>query len=92
MEIEIHSYPKNNNLISGSIYYMGVYSFEAKLYDEGSQFGINNGRISKLTIRDLSNNIIINYDRGWDIEPCNSIEKHILNELVDYLETARKRF
>ncbi len=48
-----------------------VYDYQAKVYAEGSQFGINNGRISKLQVRQ-GDNILINYDRGWDIEPDKS--------------------
>ena len=39
-----------------------------KHYDEPSKFGINNGRISKLSIR-VNGKITCNYDRGWDIRP-----------------------
>lgn len=39
-----------------------------KVYDEGSEFGINGGRISKLTLK-MDGKTIANYDRGWDIEP-----------------------
>lgn len=35
-----------------------------KSFDEGSEWGINGGRISKLMLK-----ITANYDRGWDIEP-----------------------
>ena len=40
----------------------------AKVYDEGSEFGIDEGRISKLTIK-IDGKTVVNYDRGWDIEP-----------------------
>lgn len=39
-----------------------------KHYEEGSIYGINNGRISKLEMR-KDDVIIANYDRGWDIKP-----------------------
>lgn len=42
--------------------------FWAKVYDEGSEYGINEGRISKLTV-EIDGVKVINYDRGWDIEP-----------------------
>jgi len=41
-----------------------------KVYEEGSQFGINGGKISKLMLK-LDGEIIANYDRGWDIEPAD---------------------
>ena len=40
----------------------------AKVYDEGSKYGINEGRISKLTIK-IEGVTTLCYDRGWDIEP-----------------------
>ncbi len=48
----------------------GVFHFWIKFYDESSGFGINGGRISKLTIKNERNGKeVVNYDRGWDIEP-----------------------
>ena len=48
----------------------GTFYFRMKRYDVGSQFGINGGRISKLTIRnERTNKEVVNYDRGWDIKP-----------------------
>lgn len=44
-----------------------VVRYWIKVYEEGSQFGINNGKISKLMLK-LDGEIIANYDRGWDIE------------------------
>lgn len=42
----------------------------AKVYDEGSEYGINDGRVSKLTIK-IDGKTVVNYDRGWDIEPAD---------------------
>ena len=39
-----------------------------KAYEEGSEYGINGGKISKLSIR-IDGVWTANYDRGWDIEP-----------------------
>lgn len=39
-----------------------------KHFDEGSAFGIDEGRISKLSI-EIGGVVICRYDRGWDIEP-----------------------
>ena len=52
-----------------------------KHYEEGSQFGINGGRISKLAIK-VEGRITCNYDRGWDIEPTDEIKKKALAILV----------
>ena len=42
--------------------------FHVKFFEEGSEFGINGGRISKLTIK-IDGETKVLYDRGWDIEP-----------------------
>ena len=62
-----------------------MYSYEALVFDEDSRFGINNGRISKLTIWkgglfDFANinEAVANYDRGWDICPRNESERMAL--------------
>ena len=44
------------------------YHYWAKVYDVGSQYGIDGGRISKLMIK-INGKITANYDRGWDVEP-----------------------
>ena len=40
----------------------------AKVYDKGSQYGIEGGRISKLTLKE-NGKVIYNYDRGLDVPP-----------------------
>lgn len=57
------------------------YNYSAKVYDEPSQFGINEGRISKLTVKQGKKDII-NYDRGWDIEPTDMITHLILDIIL----------
>jgi len=45
------------------------YDYWVKHFEEGSRFGINEGRISKLTIRKYGESeTLVNYDRDWDIE------------------------
>lgn len=46
-------------------------SYWVKHYENESQFGIDNGRISKLTLVQGSK-VVYNYDRGEDIEPQTS--------------------
>ena len=65
--------------------------FQAKVYDTGSVFGINNGRVSKLIIRDKQNNQIIAYERGWDREPANDKQRELLQALLDFLENCPRR-
>ena len=38
-----------------------------KAYDEGSAYGINEGKISKLEIK-IDGETVASYDRGWNIE------------------------
>jgi hypothetical protein len=59
-----------------------VHSFQAKIYDEGSHFGIDDGRVSKLSISG-----VCNYDRGWDSQPKDKQGWNILNEAVKNLES-----
>ena len=71
--------------------------FQAAVYDEPSVYGINEGRISKLMVwdeakrqgrRSYSRTTLMNYDRGWDIEP-EARHKALIDELVSYLENCR---
>ncbi len=61
-----------------------VYDWSAKVFDDGSLFGINGGRISKLQIKQ-SDNILVNYDRGWDIKPDEK-DKDLMNVYQQILE------
>ncbi len=45
----------------------------AKVYDEGSEYGIDGGRISKLQIR-IDGQTVVSYDRGWDVKPDENDE------------------
>lgn len=60
------------------------FCFEAKVFEVGSSFGIHDGRISKLSIWDKNTNeIVVNYDRGWDIKPGRNLDKKVLNYVLD---------
>ncbi len=74
--------PENSFWLEGYISGYPGYAFSAKVFDCGSEFGINNGRISKLTVSNPQNEIIINYQRGWDIEPETAEAKHILEIIL----------
>ena len=45
-----------------------IFHYWMKQYDEGSEYGIDGGRISKLMIK-CAGGTVCNYDRGWDIKP-----------------------
>ena len=82
MELHIRHSEVPLGWLEGNI---GRFSFQAKVFDRGSRFGINQGRVSKLSVWD-GNCEIIGYDRGWGIEPaCDEYQK-ILWDLLNYLE------
>lgn len=97
MEIEFIKFKRNDHWVSGLIN-DGEFHFESKLFDERSSSGINKGRVSKLiiSIGDGWNgwdNCIVNYDRGWDVEPETSQDNEILGAVLEFLENApRTRF
>jgi len=47
-----------------------IFHYWMKQFDEGSEWGIDGGRVSKLMIK-RSGEIVCNYDRGWDIKPSD---------------------
>lgn len=58
--------------------------YQVKAYDEGSVFGINEGRISKLWLQ-IGDCTVANYDRGWDVEPtCEEANLALCILLNDY--------
>lgn len=97
MKAEFTSFSKDSNWVDGVV---GEYKFQAKLFDEGSEYGINGGRVSKLSIRkkrtmqeksDFLSDCIVNYDRGWDIEPKEEYTE-CYNAVMELLENSPKRF
>lgn len=66
--------------------------FQAKVYSIGSKYGINKGRVSKLTVRKNNSDgaELVNYDRGWDIRPKGENMKGLLKQILDCLEDMEK--
>lgn len=73
---------------------------QAKVYDEPSIFGINNGRVSKLAVAkegvaalgihtglDFFENVDFNYDRGLDFD---NLKEGLLDKIVAQLEALPK--
>jgi len=83
---------KRNDSIFGGTWvdgYINNLRFQAKIYDVGSKFGINGGRISKLAVWDESNRRagdLISYDRGWDKKSADDCQRKLLQALLEYLE------
>jgi hypothetical protein len=96
MSIKFTSFPENSNWVQG-IVNNGDYYFSAKLFDEDSTYGIDNGRVSKLNISfgntwDGFDNCFVNYDRGWDIVPEGELQTEVFLAVLDYLEASPTRF
>ncbi len=62
----------------------------AKVYDEGSEYGINGGRVSKLQIRNIKNNgdmeTLYEYDRGDSVCKLSGEDAPMLTRIVSFLE------
>ena len=52
-----------------------------KSYDEPSIYGIEEGRISKLTVK-RDRREIMNFDRGWDLEPKTDADREVLAKIL----------
>ena len=57
-----------------------IFRYCIKVYGKGSDYGIDEGRISKLMLK-RSGNVVCNYDRGWDIQPRDIETKQALENL-----------
>lgn len=57
------------------------YRYEAKVYDEGSRFGIDGGRVSKLHVT-IGGVTVAAYDRGWDVYPDQETAKAVYRILA----------
>jgi hypothetical protein len=81
-----------NNWVEGTI---NEYRFQAKVYNNDSKFGIEDGRISKLVVWDKDYrkagqgyDPIIFYDRGWDMYPSSPEHEEILQALLEYFANS----
>lgn len=59
---------------------IGEYAYYVKVYETSSMFGIDGGKISKMQVV-KDGQVVINYDRGWDIQPYTEEEKDIFSRL-----------
>ncbi len=57
--------------------------FNAKVYEEPSEFGINNGNVSKLWIDG-----VCNYDRGWDVRAKTAEGKAMVKAILAYFKNS----
>jgi hypothetical protein len=70
-------YPSSKFAIDGE-----EYEYCAKVYDTGSEYGIDGGRVSKLQIKRGGTEIVA-YDRGWDVEPVDYGAEQALQHVLD---------
>ena len=47
-----------------------VFHYWMKVYETGSQFDIDGGKVSKLMLK-RDGKVTANYDRGWDVKPAD---------------------
>lgn len=70
------------NWTTGTLTFYGqVFKFQAKVYDEPSHYGINEGRISKLWIATTSGTVVYDYDRGLDVNNLTVDVRVIVNAI-----------
>ena len=58
-----------------------VVHYWAKVYEKKSRYGIDGGKISKLTLK-VKGEVIYNYDRGLDVPPQNETAEKALAILL----------
>ena len=69
--------------IAEALFEKTIYHINVKHFEEPSKYGIHNGRISKLWIREEGTiEPLVNYDRGWEIRPKSKAAKAIYNEIL----------
>lgn len=94
--VELTEVDSDSNWVAGTV---GDFMFEAKVYDSGSQFGIKDGRVSKLHIYKRSGKAfpfqyggdIVQYDRGWGQRPTKEFKPHF-DAVMKVLEEVPTRF
>lgn len=64
----------------------GDLRFHAKIFDEGSDYGINDGRVSKFFVYE-GERVVLEYDRGWSIKPVGLLMA-MCEEIRCFLEEA----
>ena len=59
-----------------------TYKIQMVRFDEPSQYGIRQGRISKLWVVEAGHEPVINFDRGWDVRPKTAEAKALLAAII----------
>jgi len=67
------------------------YNYCLKAYEQPSEMGINGGKISKMEIWE-NGDLLVNYDRGWDLQPDTKKLARIDNKFVAKVDSSPKGF
>jgi hypothetical protein len=66
------------------------YKYWVKHYEQGSEFGIDGGAVSKLTIRKVGEaNDLYHYDRGIGVLPANDEVEAVLRIILEKYNGGR---
>lgn len=57
-----------------------IYHYWVKQHTEGSEYGIDGGRVLKMMLK-RKNEIVCNYDRGWDVKPVDN-ETELAKDII----------
>ena len=87
MEAYFTRFDNESNWVQGEV---GMYSFDAKLFNERSMYGIEGGRVSKLAMHSMLGSLVVHYDRGWDVEPSEDIMEYF-DAVMELLENSEER-
>lgn len=55
--------------------------YEVKHFESDSKYGIDGGKISKLSIR-REGEEVVSYERGWDLRPKDSLAKQAFSQVL----------
>ncbi len=80
-------YPFETNWVVGTFCNRGItYRFNAKVFYEPSIWGINDGNVSKLWVKNLKlDKEVFDFDRGFNIGNQSMVDKGMIKNLVDFL-------
>lgn len=89
--IKFTEFPTHTNWVKGT--YNNKYKFMAKLFDTSLEldYGIDDGRVSVLSVFDPDGKEIISYYRGWSKTPDKE-HQEMYNSILEFLENAPRRF
>jgi len=68
--------------------YVKDYQFEAKVNNTNVRYGINGGKVTKLTIKNKFG-VIVDYDKKWNTRPTKILVSYF-NDVMSQLESGVK--